>query len=165
MAIFILPVLICMGIIFYCSSQDSQQTNILSFNVTNKIARIIFTGFSSMSVNVQNIITSGLNHFIRKAAHLSVYFLLGASVYAAAVIFIRRYLAGGVISTAVCIIYAALDEFHQSFVPGRTPLVRDIFIDTAGAVLGAAACFVIISVVCHIKRLMKKNNSSRRSAS
>lgn len=31
--------------------------------------------------------------------------------------------------------YGLLDEWHQSFVPGRTPDVRDIIADTAGATL------------------------------
>jgi VanZ family protein len=34
--------------------------------------------------------------------------------------------------------YASLDEFHQAFVPGRTPAVTDVLIDTTG---GATAQF------------------------
>ncbi len=30
--------------------------------------------------------------------------------------------------------YAALDEFHQSFVPGRTASVADVLLDTAGGI-------------------------------
>ncbi len=33
--------------------------------------------------------------------------------------------------------YAATDEFHQSFVPGRSATVRDWAIDTAGALLAS----------------------------
>lgn len=33
--------------------------------------------------------------------------------------------------------YAASDEFHQSFVPGRSATVRDWAIDTAGALLAS----------------------------
>ncbi len=41
--------------------------------------------------------------------------------------------------------YASLDEFHQSFVPGRTAAVGDVLIDTSGGVAaqvtgGALAC-------------------------
>jgi len=32
--------------------------------------------------------------------------------------------------------YAALDELHQVFVPGRTCLLQDWLIDTAGAFVG-----------------------------
>ena len=34
----------------------------------------------------------------------------------------------------VCtVLYAVSDEFHQSFVPGRFPDVRDVLVDAAGA--------------------------------
>jgi VanZ family protein len=42
----------------------------------------------------------------------------------------------------VVFLYAALDEFHQSFVPTRTPLVSDVFIDTAGAAIGLLALWL-----------------------
>jgi VanZ family protein len=37
---------------------------------------------------------------------------------------------------AVVFAYAASDEFHQIFVPNRTPLVSDVLIDTAGGGAG-----------------------------
>ena len=36
-------------------------------------------------------------------------------------------------------LYGASDEFHQSFVPGRGPDVRDWLADTAGVILGVLA--------------------------
>jgi VanZ family protein len=33
--------------------------------------------------------------------------------------------------------YAATDEFHQSFTPGRTPSFSDVGLDTVSAILGA----------------------------
>ncbi len=35
---------------------------------------------------------------------------------------------------AISVLYAALDEVHQSFVPSRAGSVWDVMIDTAGAV-------------------------------
>ena len=35
-----------------------------------------------------------------------------------------------------CVIYAFLDEFHQRFVPGRTPSLADILFDIIGAGIG-----------------------------
>ena len=32
------------------------------------------------------------------------------------------------------IIYAASDEFHQYFVPGRSAAIKDVFIDTCGGI-------------------------------
>jgi VanZ family protein len=39
------------------------------------------------------------------------------------------------LAVAVAVLYGVTDEWHQSFVPGRTPDVRDIVADTTGAVL------------------------------
>ncbi len=33
-------------------------------------------------------------------------------------------------------LFAASDEFHQTFVQSRTPSVHDVFLDVAGALLG-----------------------------
>jgi VanZ family protein len=35
--------------------------------------------------------------------------------------------------------YAALDDIHQVFVPGRAPSARDVAIDTLGAILAQLA--------------------------
>ena len=64
---------------------------------------------------------------------------------------IGRALAGGVSSGAtlraaagawvIAVAYGASDEWHQSFVPGRSPDVADWFADAAGALAGAGACW------------------------
>lgn len=35
-----------------------------------------------------------------------------------------------------CALFAASDEFHQSFVKTRTPSVRDVLLDVTGALFG-----------------------------
>ena len=67
--------------------------------------------------------------------HLTEYFILSLLILRG----IRAGKAGthlGWALAAIAIVgcYAALDEFHQSFVPGRTAAVSDVLIDTAGAV-------------------------------
>ena len=44
------------------------------------------------------------------------------------------------LAISIVFLYAAIDEFHQIFVPNRTPLISDICIDTCG---GAAAIFAL----------------------
>ena len=39
-----------------------------------------------------------------------------------------------VLSFVITVIYAALDEFHQSFIPGREPKIRDVVIDSIGSI-------------------------------
>lgn len=40
-------------------------------------------------------------------------------------------------------LYAGTDEFHQQFVPTRTSLVSDVFVDTAGGAAGLLALWLI----------------------
>ena len=42
-----------------------------------------------------------------------------------------------VLAVAMAGLYAVTDEFHQSFIAGRTPSAADVGIDTSGALLGS----------------------------
>ncbi len=74
---------------------------------------------------------------VRKAAHVTEYgilaFLLARALHARTRVFLWR---NGVIALAVAASYAALDEYHQSFVASRTGSPRDVLIDASGAALG-----------------------------
>jgi VanZ family protein len=69
---------------------------------------------------------------VKKGGHVLGYVLLGrACLYG----FMPRKKAPW-LALGLCILYAAMDEFHQSFVPGRGPRVLDVGIDTLGVLLG-----------------------------
>ena len=40
------------------------------------------------------------------------------------------------LALVICVLFAMLDEFHQLFVPGRGAQVKDVIIDTTGAIVG-----------------------------
>jgi VanZ family protein len=69
-------------------------------------------------------------------AHFALYAVLGA------LLALALGARGGWRAIAAAAVLGALygltDEFHQSFVPGRTPSVADWLIDFAGAATGAA---------------------------
>jgi VanZ family protein len=78
-----------------------------------------------------------LHHIIRKCGHLTEYWILS--------LLILRGIRGGrremhlrwaLLTILVVAGYASLDEFHQSFVPGRTAAVGDVLIDTCGGAMG-----------------------------
>ena len=77
-------------------------------------------------------------HFItRKLAHFTEYAILG---FLAARAFrtsprpaISRHWF--LISASLVIVYALIDEYHQSFVPNRTGTIYDSFIDIAGGLI------------------------------
>lgn len=74
-------------------------------------------------------------HFLtRKAAHFSEYavlaFLAQRAFITSAHGFIQRYWFQ--LGLLLVVLYALLDEYHQSFVPTRTPSIYDSAIDIAG---------------------------------
>lgn len=72
----------------------------------------------------------------KKGGHMLGYALLAASFFHA--LNERRDSPQSRFWIALClaIIYAAFDEFHQKFTPGRTSSIRDVFIDGVGACIG-----------------------------
>lgn len=87
---------------------------------------------------VHNTSFAYAGRLMRKSAHFIAYLILGFLVSHAmknevspASAWKRR-----VASLMLCVAYAISDEFHQIFVPGRGPLVKDVFIDGSGAALG-----------------------------
>jgi VanZ family protein len=64
------------------------------------------------------------------------------TVYAVLALLWKRALAHAGVERAtrwafiVAVVYGVSDEFHQSFVPGRTPDIFDIVTDAAGAAFG-----------------------------
>jgi VanZ family protein len=83
--------------------------------------------------------------FFDKIIHCCEYGLFYLLAFRAAdrapVGFSRRgaYIAAFVLT----VIYGALDEYHQSFVPGRDADVYDLVADTCGAVLAATGYFLL----------------------
>ncbi len=157
-----------MAVIFKFSSQNGVDTNILSGKFTEKLAGVLFQDYNYLEPEVKSIIFAGLNLFIRKAAHFTMYFLTGFVLFAFFRRILKSLLVSGAISVGICFAYAVSDEFHQSFTPGRTPLLKDIFIDTAGALTGVLLCFMAVAsiMLCksRIKKYVKgKSNSSSQS--
>ena len=89
---------------------------------------------------------------VRKIAHFAEYMILGV-LSAASWFFYREEKNRNPISFAAwgfCILFAVLDELHQAFVPGRTSSVRDVLLDSIGALCGA------VLTVCIVKRIRRK---------
>jgi VanZ family protein len=75
-----------------------------------------------------------LHFLIRKAAHFTEYFAFGVLLLRAMRGEDRGWrLRWALAALAIAAGYSALDEFHQSFVPGRTASPWDSLLDTSGA--------------------------------
>jgi VanZ family protein len=86
-----------------------------------------------------------IHHVIRKSAHFTEYFILSLLLLHALRAGTRDFgVRWALIVIFIVAGYAALDEFHQSFVPGRGAAVTDVMLDTSG---GAAAQLLVALLV------------------
>ena len=120
-----LPLVAWLAFISYASSASFSAGN-----TSRIIGPLVLWLFPNTSME-----TLATIHFItRKLAHFTEYAILG---FLAARAFrtsprpaIRQ--RWFLISAALVVVFALLDEYHQSFVPNRTGTIYDSFIDMAG---------------------------------
>ncbi len=103
-----------------------------------------------------------LHFYIRKCAHFTEYFILSLLV-------LRGIRAGrpgtrfawALVVIAIVACYASLDELHQRFVPGRTPAIHDVLIDTTGGVTAqlVAALAMLLGHVRDRRKLAEAENA------
>lgn len=131
------PLVLWMVFISFASTSEFSAVN------TSKIIRpLLLWLFPTLSEERLAVI-----HFLtRKAAHFTEYAVFGLLAYraffASSHAFLRRFwFWTGIL---LIMIYALLDEYHQSFVPSRTASIYDSLIDVVGG-LTALTIFAIWS--------------------
>ena len=77
-------------------------------------------------------------HMVRKLGHFGEYTLLGFWLMLTLRVYTKRIFAFIAWPLLLGLLTAVLDEFYQSFVPGRGSQVTDIVIDFTGVVFGLA---------------------------
>jgi len=89
---------------------------------------------------------ASMHHVIRKCAHFTEYFILSLLILRG-IRAGRRGTRWAWAAAAVLLVagYASFDEFHQSFVPGRTAAVSDVLLDTAGGTAAQLAAALFLS--------------------
>ncbi|MDY3031483.1 MAG: VanZ family protein [Clostridia bacterium] len=128
-----------MTLIFMFSAQTSEESSQVSTGLTQKIVDVV-AAVTAMSPDEKAGLVLNIHNIIRKAAHFTIYGLLGVCSGAMFRSFMSNVKFGRIIlyAAAFCCVYACTDEFHQLFVSGRGPQITDVLIDTCGALCGAA---------------------------
>lgn len=129
----LLLLILCMTMIFFFSSQASQDSSVSTSFVVRIFYDIYKFMFSKTVLTIEQF--SELYYMpIRKLAHFSEFGLLGVLMY----INLSDYMKSKYVVTSLVlsIIYAISDEIHQYFVPGRFCSIKDMFIDSCGIVVG-----------------------------
>lgn len=152
-----------MALIFLLSSQNAAVSSGTSGNVIRLIAGIFRPGFGSLPAAEQAEIVASLQFLARKSAHFSIYMILGVLSFLAVISYEKLLFAIRLAtSSGICLLYAASDEIHQLFIPGRSGEVRDVMIDFSGAVLGIALSMLVFLLICRIKKKRTEKNEERK---
>lgn len=136
--------LLMMAVIFYFSSKPGPESDVDSMAIGRIIGEMVMPGFDDMDLQAQLEFVTNINHAVRKTAHFTEYAIL--AMLLAGALYDGRRKSGLVFTWAVIIaaLYAASDEFHQTFVPGRAGKISDVLIDSAGAVCGSALVVALL---------------------
>lgn len=136
----LLLVIAWLGVIFFFSNSNSEDTTNQSFGVTKTIVTYSINVTNSIHItnidmNEENInkIINDIHPIIRKCAHFTEYFILAILV----LLMIKETKLNYFYTFTIlfCILIALLDESHQLFVDGRSGSIIDVLIDTSGSLL------------------------------
>jgi len=147
---FWLPVLLWMVVIFSASSDAHSYEH--SSRLFEPLLHWLFPSMSQANVDI-------IHHIFRKCAHLTEYAILAMLLWRALHVSKNQLPAwswpkvGGTL--LLVFLFAASDEFHQSFVPTRTPLFSDVLIDTAGGAIG----LLVLWFIHHFRKRPQKRES------
>jgi VanZ family protein len=122
-----LPILVWMVFIFIGS------TDLLSAEHTSRFIGPFLRWFAP---DISAATVGSIQLVVRKCGHLTEYAILAALLYRAFRWNRPRVSRAFIVSFFIAAVYAALDEFHQSFVASRTGSPWDVLIDCGGALAG-----------------------------
>lgn len=135
------------AMLFFFSGQDANESGRLSLWVTEHVMRL----FPFLPFELEQV-----HFFVRKAAHFSIFALEGFLLGLAMMKTLPEKWLGGVLAILSCGVVAVLNEYHQSFVEGRSCEVRDMLIDSAGALLGVLLGALLLYIIGRMSE-RKKN--------
>lgn len=119
-----------MGLIFQFSAQNADQSSSLSQGLT----KILYNFISRIPLLKINL--SLFHKLLRQAAHFFIFFVLALLLLNAFRISGINFKTAFLFTIIIAVFYAGLDEYHQSFVPGRAAEIKDVAIDSLGALVG-----------------------------
>lgn len=146
----IVVALLMMALLFYASSMPYTQQNarpllstVLSMRPFEQALSSVVFVYSDFVVSIETMGYYGfIEFFVRKAAHFFSFFVLGYAWLFGLRGKMRDKWVAIVVAIVICVSYAALDEFHQSLTPNRTPLLEDVILDISGSLTGMVVCLL-----------------------
>lgn len=148
--------IIWMCVIFAFSAQVKEESSEVSIAFSYRVVSSA-GNFFHLHLNEEELrrISNAIEGHVRKAAHMTEFAILSVLLY----LWLERWqltiYKRSIIAMLMSVVYAASDEIHQLFVPGRAGSIRDVIIDSTGAILGVLIFMGVkkcISFLCSRRR-------------
>ena len=160
--VLVIAILFWMSTIFGFSAETGTQSQGLSDKITIRAVHIIEPEYSSLDLTSKEELFNKVSFFVRKTGHFSEYGILAGLIFMLLFTFEKarkHIIIGAAVTDLICMIYASTDEFHQTFVDGRSGKLTDVLIDTSGAVF--ATIILCLIIVCVGNRRRKNEQLER----
>ncbi len=132
-----LPAILMMYVIYSFSAQTGEVSGDLSYKVSYQIVETKNELLNeNKSYSELDYAASSIEYYVRKAAHMTEYFLLAIAISFPLYVYRVRGIWLMLLAGIICVGFAGFDEYHQSFVAGRGPSIKDVGIDSIGALVG-----------------------------
>lgn len=150
-----LPAVMIMGIIFYFSSKPAETSGNDSLAVVKYIVNI-YENITGTEHQDNEDLMEILDVIVRKGAHFCEYALLATAIAFHLYHIDQKGRQLFLLPIIISALYAASDEYHQTFIPGRSGQFSDVLLDSAGALVGSAFFYMLILFI-------KKKSQKKRA--
>lgn len=176
--VFLVLMVLWMAGIFLFSSRTGEESTEDSYFAGTMVGRIFVPGFEEWSADKQQDFAERIDHPVRKTAHAAEYAALGLLAAGVCIsgkkkdtssrinsgiaerirtVGKNRACTDILLPWAIASLYAATDEIHQLFVPGRSGQISDVILDSAGAMAG----ILVLAAVRKIRSRHKDKKTER----
>lgn len=111
----------------FFSSQSGTESQRLSQGIVALLLELFHSEVSQETLDC-------INYFLRRGAHLTIYFCMGVGLTGA--FCYQKKLPAWLLALVIGVTFAAIDEYHQLFSGGRSGKLGDVLLDSCGLVLG-----------------------------
>lgn len=127
-------VIVCVVTIISFSGDPAYVSREKSGFILQKIEPFVKKTIEKYDIDFINL--DDLHFYIRKAAHIFIYFLLSALLCIGWKTVRIKRINSCYITWIIATVFSIFDEIYQLFIPGRSGEIRDVFLDNAGIILG-----------------------------
>ncbi len=144
-----LLVIIMVIIIFSFSTQGGHNSVSVSEQIVDNLIGSL--GLNGLIEN-NEWLYENRNKVFRKLLHFTEYAILTLLMFNSLRLRKIRRKQASILTLFFAVLIAAADEFYQSHIPGRSPRIIDVFIDTSGAVVAILSILFCTKILPKLKK-------------